>query len=96
MAIKDPEAAELEAMQAEFGLHDLAVEDAHHGHQRPKIEEYGQSLFVVLQLIENDGDDLNVGEVGIFVGSNYVLSVRDGRSEDSSMCASAAKRSPNC
>ena len=76
VALKDPEAAELEAMQAEFGLHDLAVEDAHQGHQRPKIEEYGQSLFVVLHMIENGSEELNVGEVGIFVGSNYVLSVR--------------------
>jgi magnesium transporter len=63
-------------MQAEFGLHDLAVEDAHTGHQRPKIEEYGPSLFVVLHMIEADAEDLNVGEVCIFVGANYVLSVR--------------------
>ncbi len=76
VALKDPEADELDAMQAEFGLHDLAVEDAHKGHQRPKIEEYGQSLFVVLHMIEQSGEDLNVGEVCIFVGGNYVLSVR--------------------
>lgn len=78
VAIKDPQPAELEAMQNEFGLHDLAVEDAHHGHQRPKIEEYGQSLFVVLHMIENEGEELKVGEVAIFVASNYVLSVRSG------------------
>jgi magnesium transporter len=78
VALKDPEPAELETMQSEFGLHDLAVEDAHHGHQRPKIEEYDGSLFVVLQMIERAGDELNVGEVGIFVGANYVLSVRSG------------------
>ncbi|MBM4260843.1 MAG: magnesium/cobalt transporter CorA [Deltaproteobacteria bacterium] len=76
VAIKDPEPEELAAMQAQFGLHDLAVEDAHHGHQRPKIEEYGQSLFVVLHMIENGGEELKVGEVAIFVGPNYVLSVR--------------------
>ncbi|MGN6719894.1 MAG: magnesium/cobalt transporter CorA [Candidatus Binatia bacterium] len=76
VALKDPEAAELELMQEEFGLHDLAVEDAHKGHQRPKIEEYGQSLFVVLQMVENGGAELSVGEVCIFIGSNYVLSVR--------------------
>ena len=64
-------------MQQQFGLHDLAVEDTHHGHQRPKIEEYGDSLFVVLHMIETaEGDELKVGEVAIFVGSNYVLSVR--------------------
>jgi magnesium transporter len=76
VALKDPEPAELEAMQKEFGLHELAVEDAHHGHQRPKIEEYGESLFVVLQMIEPAADDLNIGEVAIFAGKNYVLSVR--------------------
>ncbi len=76
VALKDPEAAELEAMQVEFGLHDLAVEDAQQGHQRPKIDEYGNSLFAVLHMIENGGEELNVGEVGIFVGANYVLSVR--------------------
>jgi magnesium transporter len=76
VALADPEPAELEAMRKEFGLHELAVEDAQHGHQRPKIEEYGESLFVVLQMIEPSNDDLNVGEVAIFVGKNYVLSVR--------------------
>ena len=76
VALKDPDAAELDEMQNQFGLHDLAVEDAHHGHQRPKIEEYGESLFVVLHMIETEGDELKVGEVDIFVGSNYVLSVR--------------------
>jgi len=76
VALADPDAAELDAMQAEFGLHPLAVEDAHHGHQRPKIEEYGESLFCVLKTVEMAGEDLTVGEVAIFVGPNYVLSVR--------------------
>ena len=76
VALKDPEMGELEAMQEEFGLHDLAVEDAQQGHQRPKIDEYGHSLFAVLQMVENGEEELNVGEVGIFVGANYVLSVR--------------------
>lgn len=78
VALKDPGGDELEAMQSQFGLHDLAVEDAHHGHQRPKIEEYGQSLFAVLHMIENGREELTVGEVGIFAGANYVLSVRSG------------------
>jgi magnesium transporter len=76
VALADPEPAELEIMQKEFGLHELAVEDARHGHQRPKIEEYAESLFVVLQMIEPSDGDLNVGEVAIFAGKNYVLSVR--------------------
>ena len=63
-------------MQEEFDLPDLAVEDARHGHQRPKIEEYGDSLFAVLQAVEMRDDELHVGEIDIFVGPNYVLSVR--------------------
>ena len=76
VALKDPEPPELQAMKQEFGLHPLAVEDAQHGHQRPKIDEFDQSLFVVLHMIERRGDELMVGEVAIFVGANYVLSVR--------------------
>lgn len=78
VALLEPNAAALEQMQEEFGLHPLAVEDASHGHQRPKIEEYGDSLFAVLHMIEEDGSDLRVGEVDIFAHRNYVLSVRRG------------------
>ena len=76
VALRDPEPAELDEMKLEFGLHELAVEDARKGHQRPKIEEYGDSLFCVLHLLELRGEQLLVGEVAIFVGANYVLSVR--------------------
>jgi magnesium transporter len=76
VALKDPEPAELQEMKAEFGLHELAVEDAQLGHQRPKLEEYGDSIFAVMHLIELVEQDLNVGEIAVFVGHNYVLSVR--------------------
>src|SRR5580765_7521222 len=76
VALKDATEAELEQMREEFDLHPLAVEDARVGHQRPKIEEYGDQLFVVLQTIEVAGDELKLGEIDIFAGPNYVLSVR--------------------
>ena len=76
VALKDPTEAELAEMQEEFGLHELAVEDARHGHQRPKIEEYADSLFVVLSTIEVAGDELHTGEMNVFVGKNYILTVR--------------------
>ena len=76
VALKDADVGELAEMQKEFGLHELAVEDAHHGHQRPKIDEYGDSLFAVLHNVEIAGEELNIGEVDIFVGKNYVLSTR--------------------
>ena len=77
VALKDPDAAELGEMQFEFGLHELAVEDSRHGHQRPKIEEFGNSLFAVLHNPELTEEELSVGEVDIFVGPNYILSVRN-------------------
>jgi magnesium transporter len=77
VALKDPGPDELAVMKEEFSLHELAVEDALHGHQRPKIEEYGESLFAVMHTVEMDDDnELLIGEVDVFVGSNYVLSVR--------------------
>ena len=77
VALRDATDAELAQMQEEFGLHELAVEDARHGHQRPKLEEYGQTLFVVLQLLEADKGELHIGELAIFVGLNFVVSVRN-------------------
>ena len=77
VALQDADSGELITMQVEFGLHPLAVEDAQHGHQRPKIDEFGDSVFAVMQLIELQGDELNVGEVDVFVGANYILSVRN-------------------
>ena len=76
VALFEPSPAELQEMREEFELHELAVEDASHGHQRPKIEEYGDSLFAVLQAVEMKGEELQVGEIEIFVGPNYILSVR--------------------
>ncbi|HEU4353845.1 MAG TPA: magnesium and cobalt transport protein CorA [Burkholderiales bacterium] len=76
VALRETTEAELAEMQAEFDLHALAVEDARHGHQRPKIEEYGNSLFVVMNTIEVEGEDLRAGEIHVFAGPNYVLSVR--------------------
>src|SRR5688500_13265631 len=76
VALKDPEADELAVLQQEFNLHELAVEDAQKGHQRPKIDEYGSSLFVVMHLSETVGPELQTGEVAIFVGPQYIVSVR--------------------
>jgi magnesium transporter len=77
VALKDAETHELTEMQDEFGLHELAVEDAMKGHQRPKIEEYGNSLFAVMQTVEMIDGELSLGEVDVFVGENYVLSIRN-------------------
>ncbi len=70
----------LEQIREEFGLHELAVEDALSAHQRPKLEEYGNSLFVVLRTVQLRQDELALGETHIFVGPHYVVTVRHGES----------------
>ena len=77
VALRDATPDELAAMQQQFDLHELAVEDVHHGHQRPKIEEYGSTLFAVMHLIEPSASEWQLGEVVVFAGPNFVLSVRN-------------------
>jgi magnesium transporter len=95
VAVRDPDAATLARMQDEFGLHELAVEDAQHGHERPKIEEYGDSLFAVLHTVEVGGAELRVGEVDVFVGRNYVLSVRNRSEQGFANVRARCEREPD-
>ncbi|CAL94289.1 magnesium/cobalt transporter CorA [Azoarcus olearius] len=82
VALKDATPEEMAQMKEEFNLHELAVEDANHGHQRPKVEEYDDEVFGVMHLIEEEGNQLVVGEVHAFVGRNYILSVRNGSKQN--------------
>ena len=94
VALRDATEEELSEMQDEFDLHPLAVEDARHGHQRPKIEEYGDLLFVVVNTVDVVGDELKIGEVDIFVGRNYVLSVRQHSEQGFLGVRARAEREP--
>ena len=95
VALRDPAPADISVMQEEFGLHELAVEDALRGHQRPKIEEYGDSLFVVVQIVELAGDELNIGQLAVFAGENYVLSVRRDANQGFLGVRARAEREPH-
>ena len=95
VALKEAEPAELRQMQHEFGLHDLAVEDASSGHQRPKIEEYGDSLFTVMHSVELIKGELIVGEVDVFVAENYVLTIRNGSQHNFLSVRARCEREPN-
>jgi magnesium transporter len=81
VALRDATDAELDEMRREFGLHELAVEDARHGHQRPKIEEYADTLFVVMHTLEIVHGEVVLGEVHVFVGRDFLLSVRNRSSQ---------------
>jgi magnesium transporter len=96
VALRDATDDELATMQMEFNLHDLAVEDARHGHQRPKIEEYGDTLFAVMQCVElNAVDQLHLGEVNVFVGANFVLSIRNRSTQSLLGVRARAEREPH-
>ena len=62
VALRDPDQGEIATMQEEFKLHELAVEDAARGHQRPKMEEYGDCVFMTLHIMELNGDEVSAGE----------------------------------
>ena len=80
VGLYEPDEKLLGEIQEEFGLHDLAIEDAHLAHQRPKLEQYENCLFVVLRTAQLVGDPQHVefGETHLFVGPRYVVSVRHG------------------
>ncbi len=80
IGLQDPSPEVIHAIAEHFGLHPLAVEDAVHAHQRPKVEVHGESLFVVLKTARYiDSDELvEIGELMVFVGSQFVVTVRHG------------------
>jgi magnesium transporter len=80
VGLHEPDEELLLTLQQEFGLHDLAIEDAHAAHQRTKIETYGDSLFVVVQTAQLVGGHLAFGETHIFLGPRYLVSIRHGAS----------------
>ncbi|HEX5352459.1 MAG TPA: magnesium and cobalt transport protein CorA [Rhodanobacteraceae bacterium] len=81
VGLVEPDEPLLEKLQSEFGLHELAIEDAHTAHQRPKIEPYGDSLFIVAQTAQTTEGNITFGETHIFVGKRYLVSVRHGASQ---------------
>jgi magnesium transporter len=80
LGLHEPDDAQLGRIQQEFALHELAIEDAHHAHQRPKIEAYSHSLFIVLKTAQLEAGQVVYGETHLFVGTNFLVSVRHGAS----------------
>jgi magnesium transporter len=80
IGVHEPDEELLRELQQQFCLHDLAIEDAHAAHQRPKLEVYGDSLFMVLQTAQLVDNKIAYGETHLFVGRGYVVSIRHGPS----------------
>jgi len=80
VGLHEPGTEMLRKIQQEFGLHDLSIEDAHRAHQRPKIETYGDTLFIVLRTIQMKEKRIDMGETHFFLGKNFIITVRHGSS----------------
>ena len=97
IGLYEPDEDLLRIVQREFGLHDLAIEDAHRAHQRPKLEQYQDSLFVVLRtahLTETHPRRVEFGETHAFVGRNYVVTVRHGSERSHAELRARCEASP--
>ncbi|UXY30761.1 magnesium and cobalt transport protein CorA [Streptomyces sp. HUAS TT20] len=92
-----PTEGELLSLAAEFDLHPLAVEDAMEAHQRPKLERYGDTLFVVLRAARylDAPEEVEFGELHVFVGPDFVITVRHGAAPDLSAVRGRMEDSPD-
>lgn len=90
----EPDRAVLATLQAEFGLHDLAIEDAGKAHQRPKIEAYGDSLFIVANTAQAIDERIAYGETHVFLGARYLVTVRHGASLSYAPARQRVEREP--
>lgn len=95
VGLYEPSEETLEKLQDEFGLHDLVVEDAHHAHQRPKIEAYGNSLFIAIHTAQTVDSHIRFGETHLFAGPRYLVTVRHGASTSHAPARDRMEREPD-
>lgn len=91
-----PTEAEVLSLAEEFDLHELAVEDALEAHQRPKLERYGETLFVVLRAARylDAQEEVEFGELHVFVGRDFLITVRHGAAPDLSAVRDRMEKTP--
>ena len=84
IGLYEPTEPEFEAIRREFDLHELAVEDAIHAHQRPKLEVFGEMVFIVLKTARyvDPTEVIKLGEILIFLGHDYIITVRHGEASE--------------
>ncbi|TCV85061.1 MULTISPECIES: magnesium/cobalt transporter CorA [Methylomonas] len=95
LGLREADTEILRKIQQEFGLHELAIEDACAAHQRPKIEEYGDSLFIVLHTAELADKNVEFGETHIFMGPRFLVTVRHGASQSLSKVRERCQAMPH-
>ena len=95
VGLHDAAPALLLKIQEEFDLHELAIEDALKAHQRPKLETYGSSLFVVVKTAQMLDEQVSYGETHFFVGSNFLVSVRHGCTQGYAQLRARSEQTPH-
>ncbi len=94
LGLHEPDEPLLLKIQEEFGLHDLAIEDAQHAHQRPKIEVYDDTLFIVVHTSQFVGGKVQFGETHIFLGKRFLVTVRHGASLSYARARATSEQTP--
>jgi magnesium transporter len=94
IGLHEPDVELLRQVQVQFGLHDLAIEDAHNAHQRPKLELYGDGLFAVLHTAQMTAGKIVFGETHVFAGRGYIVTVRHGASSSYSEVRARCEAAP--
>ncbi|MBS0212168.1 MAG: magnesium and cobalt transport protein CorA [Proteobacteria bacterium] len=94
VGLYEPDESLMKKMQEEFGLHDLAVEDAHSAHQRPKVEPYGDSLFIAIKTAQAVEGRVEFGETHGFLGQRYLVTIRHGASLTYASARNRCEREP--
>jgi len=94
LGLHEPDEAMLLKIQEEFALHDLAIEDAQHAHQRPKIEVYDDCLFIVVHTSQFVGGKVQFGETHIFLGRRFLITVRHGASLSYAKARASCEQTP--
>ncbi|WP_083637299.1 magnesium and cobalt transport protein CorA [Pararhizobium arenae] len=94
IGLHEPDSLLLDEVKREFDLHPLAIEDANHAHQRPKLEIYGEAMFVVARTAHMMDSEIVFGETHLFVGRGYVVSVRHGPSTSYNLVRQRCEASP--
>lgn len=95
IGLHEPRLAVLRAVQRQFGLHELAIEDALHAHQRPKLEFYEDTLFIVLPTARLHEGRISFGETHVFVGRGFVVSIRHGTAKSYAALRARCEANPS-
>lgn len=93
--LKSPDSAMVARLGEEFGLHELALEDAVSTHQRPKLEEYGEHLFIAVRTVQLWDARIELGETHLFAGRNFVIAIRHGAGSSYARVSDRLRAAPN-